>query len=81
MHVFQTWIPNTIVQGFGAQAWPWRETVYHEDCIYTAFCTVIALYSMYLYQTHYIVFLAHPPLPIYTTISLQVYIEQTWKSS
>ena len=44
------------VRGFGAQAWPWQETVYHEECISTAFCTAIALQSIYLFQSHCLIF-------------------------
>ena len=71
------------VHGFGAMAtWPLREkeeTGYHEECIYTAVCTAIALQSIRLFQSllqkHCILFSpTHPCLYIYI-FSLQVYIE------
>ena len=40
--------------------------VYHEECIYTARCTVIALQSIHLFQSHDILFSpAHPLLYVY----------------
>ena len=54
------------LHGFGAPAWSWREIVYHEECIYTASCTAIALHSIHLFQTHCILFsLTHPGLYSY----------------
>ena len=50
-------------------AWPWRETgetVYHEECIYTARCTAIALQSIHLFQESLYTFSPAHPLPIYT---------------
>ena len=43
-----------------------EHTVYHEECIYTTFCTAIALHSMHLFQSHFIIFSpTHPCLYIY----------------
>ena len=54
-----------VVHGLGAQARPWWETVYLEECIYTAFCTAIALHSIHLFQSHCTVFSpTHPYLYI-----------------
>ena len=58
-----------------------QETVYQEDCIYTAVRTAIALQSIYLFQNllqqHCILFSpTHPFLYVYiATFSLQDYIE------
>ena len=50
-----------LVQGFGAQAWPWGEIVYDEECMNIAFCTAIALRPIHPFQNHCIVFSpAHP---------------------
>ena len=45
-----------------------QETVYHEECIITAFCTAIALQSIHLFKVSFRVvasFFAHSPLPVY----------------
>ena len=53
--LFQAWIRVSVVScmDMGVQAWPWREIgeiVYHEECIYTARCTAIALQSIRLFR-------------------------------
>ena len=53
-------------------AWPWRETgetVYHEECMYTACRTAIALQSVHLFQNHCIFFARPPPSYTYGYIS------------
>ena len=76
------------MHGFGAREWPLREkeeTVCHEECIYAAFCTAIALQSIRLFQSllqsHCSLFRPLTPTCIYKYISLHVYIEQIWETS
>ena len=54
-----------------------QETVCHEECMYTASCTAIALQSIHLSESpsEALHFFAHPPLPVHIFLLLQVYIE------
>ena len=65
------------VHGFGARAWLWSETVYRKECIYTAFCTAMALQSIPLFQSllHCIAVFFCPPTPacIYIYFTLDRY--------
>ena len=72
-HGFGAWIRCTSM----AIAKGKQETVYHEECIYTAVCTAIALQSIHLFQSllqkHCIFSPTHPCLYIHiATLSLQV---------
>ena len=69
MHGFEAWIrcmDSVHEHGHGEK----QETVYHEECIYTPFCTAIARQSIRLFQSllqkHCILFSpTHPCLYIY----------------
>ena len=39
--------------------WPLRETMYHEECMYTAFCMAVVFQSIHLFQSHCIVLSCH----------------------
>ena len=67
---FELWTRNTMVQGVGAQGWPWRGTVDHEECINTAFGTAIALIRFVFFRVIASFLRLPTPACVYVTLGL-----------